>query len=123
MRKATFILMLGIAVAVVAGMSPVKWKTTSIDLGQVTKDEVMDLSFEFTNTTNAPIRIIEAKGSCGCTNVKFPQGEIKAGESASITANFRSGNLGAFKKNIRIKTSESEEYTYLYFKGEVVDQM
>lgn len=115
--------MLGIAVAVVAGMSPIKWKTTSIDLGQVTKDEVMDLSFEFTNTTNAPIRIIEAKGSCGCTNVKFPQGEIKAGETASITANFRSGNLGAFKKNIRIKTSESEEYTYLYFKGEVVDQM
>lgn len=113
--------MLGIAVAVVAGMSPIKWKTTSIDLGEVSKDEVKELSFEFTNTTGAAIRIVEAKGSCGCTNVKFPQEEIKAGETASITANFRSGKLGAFKKNIQIKTTESDEYTYLYFNGEVVE--
>ncbi len=121
MRKATFIVMLGIAVAVVAGMAPLKWKSTSIDLGQVTKNEVQDLSFEFTNMTESPIRILEAKGSCGCTNVKFPDGEIKAGETASITANFRSGKVGAFRKNIRIKTSESEDYTYLYFNGEVVE--
>ncbi|MEP1035684.1 DUF1573 domain-containing protein [Ekhidna sp.] len=121
MRKATFIVMLGIAVAVVAGMGSIKWKTTSIDLGHVTQNEVKDLSFEFTNTTGAPIRILEAKGSCGCTNVKFPASDIKAGETASITANFRSGKIGSFKKNIRIKTSESEEYTYLHFKGEVVE--
>ena len=112
--------MLGIAVAVVAGMAPIKWKTTSIDLGHVAQNELKDLSFEFTNMTNEPIRILEAKGSCGCTNVRFPSTEIKAGETASITANFRSGRLGAFRKNIRIKTSESSEYTYLYFKGEVI---
>ncbi len=121
MRKATFIVMLGIAVAVVAGMAPLKWKTTCIDLGQVTQNEVKDLSFEFTNMTNKPIRILEAKGSCGCTNVKFPTSEIKSGETASITAKFRSGRVGSFKKNIRIKTSESEEYTYLYFNGMVVE--
>ena len=121
MRKATFILMLGIAVAVVAGMSPLKWKTTSIDLGQVSLNEMKDLSFEFTNNSTSAIRIVEAKGSCGCTNVKYPEGEIKAGETASITANFKSGKLGVFKKNIRIKTSDSDEYTYLYFNGEVVE--
>ena len=121
MRKATFIVMLGIAVAVVAGMSSITWKTTSIDLGQVTKNEVKDLSFEFTNNSNSAIRILEAKGSCGCTNVKFPSEEIAPGSTASITANFRSGKVGAFKKNIRIKTSDSDQYTYLYFNGEVVE--
>ncbi|MEO9872726.1 DUF1573 domain-containing protein [Ekhidna sp.] len=121
MRKTTFIVMLGIAVAAMAAVAPIKWKTTSIDLGQVTKNEMKNLSFEFTNVTKSSIQILEAKGSCGCTNVKFPSGEIKAGETASITANFRSGSVGAFKKNIRIKTSESEEYTYLNFKGEVVE--
>ncbi|MEQ9466041.1 MAG: DUF1573 domain-containing protein [Ekhidna sp.] len=121
MRKATFIVMLGIAVAVVAGMSPIKWKTTSIDLGQVAKNEMKELTFEFTNTSGSSIQILEAKGSCGCTDVKYPEGEIKAGETASISANFQSGKVGAFKKNIRIKTSESEEYTYLYFNGEVVE--
>jgi len=121
MRKATFVVLLGIAVAVVAGMSSIKWKTTSIDLGQVAKNEMKDLEFEFTNVTGEPIKILEAKGSCGCTNVQFPKSEIRAGETASISANFRSGKVGAFKKNIRIKTSESNEYTYLYFKGEVVE--
>lgn len=121
MRKATFILMLGIAVAVVAGMTPLKWKTTSIDLGQVSKEEVTQLNFEFTNTSGSAIKIVEAKGSCGCTKIQFPNEEIKAGETASISANFKSGKLGAFKKNIRIKTSDSDEYTYLYFQGEVVE--
>ena len=113
--------MLGIAVAVMASVSPIKWKSTSIDLGQVAKNEVKELSFEFTNETGAPITILEAKGSCGCTKVGYPQGAIAPGETASITANFSTGKVGAFKKNIRIKTSESEEYTYLYFTGEVVE--
>ncbi|MEQ6168554.1 MULTISPECIES: DUF1573 domain-containing protein [unclassified Ekhidna] len=121
MRKATFIVMLGIAVAVVAGMSSITWKTTSIDLGEVSKNELKELSFEFTNNSNSAIRILEAKGSCGCTNVKFPEGEIDPGETASITANFKSAKVGAFKKNIRIKTSDSDDYTYLHFNGEVVE--
>lgn len=114
--------MLGITVAVVAGMAPLKWKRTSIYLGKVDKNEVRDLSFEFTNMTESPVQILEAKGSCGCTNVKFPTHKIKAGESAAITASFSSGTIGSFKKNIRIKTSTSEEYTYLHFNGEVVDR-
>ncbi len=121
MRKVTFIVLMGIAVAVVAGIAPLKWKTTSINLGQVEKNEVQDLAFEFTNMTEASIRILEAKGSCGCTNVKFPSTEIKSGETASITANFRSGMVGSFQKNIRIRTSTSDDYTYLHFKGEVIE--
>lgn len=121
MRKATFIVLLGIAVAVIAGSAPLKWKTTSIDLGQVEKNQVQNLEFEFTNMTESPILILEARGSCGCTNVKYPSTEIGAGETASITADFRSGFVGSFRKNIRIKTSTSNEYTYLYFKGEVVE--
>lgn len=121
MKKTVSILFLGIAVAVVAGVTPLKWKATSIYLGDVSINESRALSFEFTNTSSEAITILEAKGSCGCTNVKFPETAIEAGETASITANFRSGKVGAFKKNIRIKTSESEEYTYLYFTGEVVE--
>jgi len=121
MRKATFILMLGITVAVMASVTSITWKTTSIDLGTVQKNEVKELSFEFTNETMAPIRILEAKGSCGCTNVEYPNEAIRPGETASITANFKSGKVGAFRKNIRIKTSDSEELTYLYFNGSVVE--
>ena len=120
MKKTISILFLGITVAVVAGISPLSWKATSINLGQVTVHESNHLNFEFTNTSNSPITILEAKGSCGCTNVSYPTGQIEPGETASISADFRSGMIGAFKKNIRIKTSNSPDYTYLHFTGEVV---
>ena len=121
MKKATSILFLGIAVAVMASISPLTWKTTTIDLGEVAKNEARALSFEFTNSSSSAVTILEAKGSCGCTNVEYPKTEIAPGATASITASFKSSKVGAFKKNIRIKTSESEAYTHLYFTGEVVE--
>lgn len=121
MKKSISILFLGIAVAVVAGISPLSWKATSIELGQVKANESQALTFEFTNTSAESVTILEAKGSCGCTNVQYPQSAIEPGETASISANFKSGKLGTFRKKISIKTSESEEFTYLYFTGEVVE--
>ncbi len=121
MKKVTSIFFLGITVAVIAGISPFKWTTTMINLGQVTKNEARSLSFEFTNTTGEEVSIIEAKGSCGCTQIDYPKDAILPGEEATVTASFKSGKIGAFKKNIRIKTSHAEEYTYLYFSGEVVE--
>lgn len=121
MRKTTFIVMLGIAVAMMAGVTPLKWKETSIDLGQVKKGEVKEITFEFTNKSNEAIQILEAIGSCGCTKIQFPKEVIEPNESAAIKANFNSTKVGVFSKSIRIKTSDSEEYTNLYFSGEVVE--
>ncbi len=113
--------MLGISVAVMASITSVSWKTTSIHLGEVQKNEVNELAFEFMNHSSEPIQIVEAKGSCGCTSVNYPKEAIQPGESAAITANFKSGKVGAFKKSIRITTSDSDEPTFLYFNGEVVE--
>lgn len=121
MRKVTLILLVGIAVAAVASVTPLSWKATTIDLGQVTAGSSRSIEFEFTNENALPVTILEAKGSCGCTNVRFPAEAIQPGASASISATFASGKVGSFRKNIRIKTSNEEEYTYLYFTGEVVE--
>lgn len=120
MKKVTMIIMLGIAVAAVAAVSPLEWKSTKIELGSVKAGESQDIQFEFTNESNQAITILEAKGSCGCTNVTYPKTEIVPGETASISATFTSKKEGVFKKNIKIKTTASDEYTYLYFSGEVV---
>lgn len=113
--------MLGIAVAAVAAVSPVTWKETSLDLGKVKTNVATPIAFEFVNSGNEEVTILEAKGSCGCTEVSYPKTSIAPGESASITASFKSGKVGTFKKNIKIKTSASEDYTLLYFSGEVVE--
>ncbi|RED98820.1 DUF1573 domain-containing protein [Marinoscillum furvescens] len=120
MKKISFILMLGIAVAAMAATAPISWKSTQLKLGQVKANVAIPLTFEFTNVSDKPVTVLEAKGSCGCTSVKFPQDAIAPGKSATITASFRSGKVGTFKKNIRIRTDQSEAYTYLYFTGEVV---
>ncbi len=112
--------MLGIAVAAIAAVNPLSWKSTSMDLGEVKSGVSHQLEFEFTNESAQPITILDAKGSCGCTNVAYPKETIAPGKSASIKATFTSTKAGTFKKNIKIKTSASEEYTYLHFKGEVV---
>ncbi|MEQ8583985.1 MAG: DUF1573 domain-containing protein [Marinoscillum sp.] len=120
MRKITLTIMLGIAVAAIASVSPLTWKSTTLDLGTVKAGTSQAIAFEFTNESESPVYIQEAKGSCGCTKVEYPREAIAPGSTASITASFQSSKVGMFKKNIKIKTSTSDEYTYLYFSGEVV---
>jgi len=121
MKKVTLIICLGVAVAAAAAISPLKWTSTKLNLGEIKSGEMKELNFEFTNNTSEPLIILEAKGSCGCTAVNYPQQEIAPGARASVSASFSSKKTGMFKKNIRIKTSASEGYTYLYFSGEVVE--
>ncbi len=113
--------MLGIAVAAIAAVNPLIWKTTTLELGEVKLGESVDLRFEFTNESDVPVTIVEAKGSCGCTDVKVALETINPGESSTITARFNAKSEGAFRKNIRVKTTASEEYTYLYFTGTTVN--
>jgi hypothetical protein len=121
MKKSLSTILLGVSVAVMAHVSPIVWKSTELSIGQVKSNEARELTFEFTNNGPDAVRILEAKGSCGCTVVDFPKGEIKAGESAQIKASFKSAKTGQFRKTIQVKTTASAEYTNLYFTGEVVE--
>ena len=121
MKKSISIIMLGIAVAAMAHVSSIKWKSTNLEIGEVKVNEVKALSFEFTNNGDQAVTILEAKGSCGCTVVDFPKGEIQPGEKATISANFKSAKVGVFKKNVKVRTTESEGYIQLAFSGEVVE--
>lgn len=122
MKKSVSIVLLGIAVAVVASVAPViTWKSTNLELGKIEKNVTKQLSFEFTNTGDEPVRILEAKGSCGCTVVDFSKDEIGAGETATITADFKSSKVGVFKKSVKVKTTASVESIQLWFSGEVIE--
>lgn len=120
MRKATVVLFLGVAVAALASVSSIKWKSLALDLGEVKVGEVQALEFEFTNTSDTPVSILEAKGSCGCTQVEYSKAPIQSGGRAFVKANFTASKAGVFNKNIRVKTSNSDEYTFLRFKGEAL---
>lgn len=121
MKKFITALAIGFAVAAISSSPSIEWVDLDQKIGEVKVNQVKKLNFDFTNKSTEPISILEAKGSCGCTVVELPKEKVNPGESASIKAEFRSSKTGVFRKSIKVKTSNSDKYTYLYFSGEVIE--
>ncbi len=78
-------------------------------------------SFEFTNTGDKPLLIINAVASCGCTHPEFPTKPIKPGKKGKIKVTFSPiGRPGSFKKTIKVKTNGKERTISLHIEGTVV---
>jgi hypothetical protein len=103
-------------------ITTVKFDETEFDFGKVEQGEYASHVYTFTNTGEAPLIISSAKGSCGCTVPKWPQGPILPGETASITVQFDSkGKMGFQNKKVTIIANTDPQQTFVYMKGEIVD--
>ena len=77
--------------------------------------------FEFTNTGNKPLLIIDATASCGCTRPEYPSKPIKPGKKGKIKVTYSPiGRPGAFKKTVKVKTTGKERSTTLRIEGTVI---
>ncbi|MCQ2289558.1 MAG: DUF1573 domain-containing protein [Muribaculaceae bacterium] len=77
-------------------------------------------AFEFTNTGNKPLIIIEATASCGCTRPEFPTKPIQPGKKGKVVVTYSPlGRPGAFSKTVKIKTNGTEPRTTLIIEGTV----
>lgn len=83
------------------------WLHTTHDFGAFSEDlGAVDAVFELVNSTSEPIRIIDARATCGCTVPQYTKDNIAPGDTARITATYlASGRPGKFSKNIYIRTS------------------
>lgn len=62
--------------------------------------------FKFTNTGNAPLVIISANASCGCTRPQCPAEPIRPGKTGKIKVTYLpQGRPGEFSKNIKVRTN------------------
>ena len=78
-------------------------------------------TFEFTNTGNKPLLIIDAMASCGCTRPEYPTKPIKPGKKGKIKVTYSPiGRPGAFKKTVKVKTNGKERTTTLRIEGTVI---
>ena len=78
-------------------------------------------TFEFTNTGNKPLLIIDATASCGCTRPEYPTKPVKPGKKGKIKVTYSPiGRPGAFKKTVKIKTNGKERTTTLRIEGTVI---
>ena len=65
--------------------------------------------FEFTNTGNAPLVIISATASCGCTRPTYPTEPIAPGKKGKIKVTYLpEGRPGEFDKVVKVRTNVKE---------------
>lgn len=84
----------------------IKFDKLILDLGTIKEDAVLEKSFEFTNTGNRDLVIINAKGSCGCTIPTPPMMPIAPGSKGKILVKYTAKNkVGPQKPIITVTTN------------------
>lgn len=73
----------------VAEGAAITWEAPHIHIGSVTKGEVIEMEFKFTNTGTEDL-VVEIASGCECTTLDWPRKPIKSGESGAISAVFDS---------------------------------
>ncbi len=96
-----------------------KWEKTTHDFGSITQNKPVTAVFKFTNNSTMPMIVSNARGSCGCTGVKFPTEPIAPGESAEISATFNAAAAGDFHKTVTVNANIAEGAAVLHIKGTV----
>lgn len=89
------------------GTPAITFETMTHDFGNIREDGgPKQCEFVFTNTGNAPLVIISATASCGCTRPQFPKEPIKPGKTGKITVTFHPlGHPGEIYKDVKVRTN------------------
>ncbi len=91
------------------------------DFGTINEGEIVNHTFTFTNTGNAPLVIINAKGSCGCTVSKWNKEPIAPGATGNLQVTFNSnGKPNQQSKQVTITTNTEKGKEILKIKAMVV---
>lgn len=99
------------------------------DFGVLQRGPIAMHSFEFTNTGNTPLIIMNVTPSCGCTNVDWPKTPILPGQKGKIQLGLKTEEQhGVFNKEVYIQSNAvnnphgDKRYT-IYIKGDARDEV
>ncbi|MCD7972372.1 MAG: DUF1573 domain-containing protein [Candidatus Azobacteroides sp.] len=111
------------ALAVFGQDSAIKFEKDTHDFGTIA-EEVGSVSydFEFTNTGNVPLTLVNVRTSCGCTTPNWTKEPIAPGGKGKITVTYSTtGRPGNFSKSITVtsKTNGENSNKVLYIRGTV----
>ncbi|MHA7058634.1 DUF1573 domain-containing protein [Aquimarina sp. M1] len=97
---------------------------TEFDFGTVAEGDILEHSFSFTNTGNAPLVIVNAKGSCGCTVSNWPKEPIAPGTSKEMLITFNTnGKPNLQNKEVTITTNTATGKQILKVKAMVTPKV
>ena len=92
------------AIALTQG-AEISFDKSTHDYGQIEKSANGECIFVFTNTGNKPLKISNAKGSCGCTVPQWPREEIAPGATGEIKVRYDPKRVGVINKSVTIQSN------------------
>lgn len=108
-----------------AAFTTVQWiDATTQNLGNLSKGQVVEISWKFKNTGDKPLVIEDVRPACGCTVAGKPTEPIAPGAEGVITAKYNSeNNTGHISKQMtvlaNIKNHNNGADTQLGFTADV----
>jgi len=98
-----------------------QFQTQDHDFGTIKEGQVVEYTYAFKNTGEAPLVIQNAQGSCGCTVPDWSKDPIPVGGTGYVKAKFDSnGRTGAQNKAVTVTANTWPTQTVLRFKAMVV---
>jgi len=98
----------------------IEFETTDHDFGTINEGDVVEYSYAFKNTGEAPLIIQDAKGSCGCTASDWTKEPIPAGGTGFVRAKFDSnGKHNLQNKTVTVVANTWPKQTVVRFKAMV----
>ena len=95
----------------------ITFSKTSHDFGTISESNGdASVEFEFTNTGDAPLLILRAASSCGCTVPEYPHQPLRPGQGGVIKVTYHAkGRPGPFQKTVTIydNTQKRSQLTIL----------
>jgi hypothetical protein len=104
------------------GPTPVmEFSTMEHDFGTINEGEVVEHTYSFKNTGEAPLIIQNAQGSCGCTVPDWSKDPIPVGGTGFVKAKFDSnGKPNVQNKTVTVTANTWPKQTVLRFKAMVL---
>ncbi len=117
------VLLLAVAIAAHAAGPRIEFPETSKSLGTFRLDLIQTMDFEFVNTGDEPLLILNVDIDCGCTAAGYPHDEIAPGDTAKISVRYNGRNnpTGTFRKQVRVRSNDPEHpMVRLFIKGKAI---
>lgn len=101
------------------GTHKIKFEKTTHDFGEIDKGDKAEYTFQFTNTSNEPVKLSRVKASCGCTTPAWTKEEVAPGATGNIKVSYNTQRIGGFSKTVTVTYDSLERPVVLFIKGTV----
>ncbi len=100
----------------------IKWENLVYDFGEIPQNKAAKAVFKFSNRGKTPFLLTKVNGSCGCTDIEYPETPILSGTTETVEATYDAKELGKFVKSVTVFTDKEARPYILMLRGLVIEK-